>query len=155
MTDPSDIKAAREHRRLVDRLLSDAIPGAASFAGLLPAIEGAGPTDVVLSLRRLRQHGSLQAAADALIVDASHQADQLPEIKQPVTLPLPHPLDSEWRFAPGSVDELVSRLLETMSAGDELRQLVRLLARAAAAEYVRGHAADEAALPIRSGETRR
>ena len=120
MTDPSHIATARKHQRLIDRLLVDAIPGATSFAALLPAMEGAGPADVVLGLRRLRQDGGLQAAADALILDASKQAGRLPEIDQPAALPLPHPLDSEWRFAPSSVDELTGRLLEATSAGDEL-----------------------------------
>ena len=120
MTDPLHVVTSRKHRRLIDRMLVDAIPGATSFAALLPAMEGAGPVDVVLGLRRLQQHWGLQAAADALILDASQQAGRLSGSDQPAALPLPHPIDSEWRFAPSSVDELTGRLLEATSAGDEL-----------------------------------
>ena len=120
MTDPSGIAAARDHRRLIDHLLADAVPGAARFAALLPAMAGAAPVDVVLGLRRIRQRGGMRAAAEALILDAERQSELLPAIEQPAALPLPHPLDSEWRFAPGSVDELVGRMLDATSPGDEL-----------------------------------
>lgn len=120
MTDPSGIISARDHRRLIDRLLADAVPVAASFAALLPAVAGAGPTDVLLGLRRIRQRPGFKAAANALIIDAARQGSPLPAVEQPAALPLPHPLDSEWRFAPGSVGELVRRLLDATSSGDEV-----------------------------------
>lgn len=120
MTDPSDIAAAREHRRLVDRLLADAVPGVDCFAALLPSMQGAGPADVLLGLRRMRDNPDLRAAAEALLLDASTRSKLQPTVDQPAALPLPHPLDSEWRFAPTCVEEIVGRLLDATSPGDEL-----------------------------------
>lgn len=120
MTDPSGTSAARDHRRLIDRLLADAAPGANCFAALLTGMAGAGPADVFLGLRRMRERSELQAVADALIFDAGRRAHLLPATDQPASLPLPHPLDSEWRFAPSSVDDLVGRLLDATGPGDEL-----------------------------------
>lgn len=120
MTDPSRIAAARDHRRLIDRLLVDAVPGASHFAALLPSMQGAGPADVLLGLRRMRENAGLRPAAEALLLDAARQADRQPLVDQPAALPLPHPLDSEWRFGPTSVAEIVGRLLAATAPGDEL-----------------------------------
>ena len=120
MTDSSGISAARDHRRLIDRLLADAAPSADCFATLLAGMAGAGPADVFLGLRRIRERGELQAVADALMRDAGRRPHLLPANDQPASLPLPHPLDSEWRFTPSSVDDLVGRLLDATSPGDEL-----------------------------------
>lgn len=120
MTDPADVETVRAHRRLVDRLLLDAVPRASTFRQLLPRMAGAGPIDVLQGLARMRQLEGARALAEQLILDASGAAEGWPAVDQPAMLPLPHPLDSEWRFCSDSVGALMDRLLSWTAPGDEL-----------------------------------
>ena len=120
MTDPADVESARAHRRLLDRLLWDAVPAVGTFRQLLPLMAGAGPVDVLQGLVRLRAVEGIGTRAEQLIRDASATPSGGSVVDQPAALPLPHPLDSEWRFCADSVDALVSKLLSTTMPGDEL-----------------------------------
>lgn len=111
---------AGAHRRLIDRLLLAAVPSAASFGALMPAMAGAGPADVMAGLDRLARSGKMTALASGLLIDARCTGATPLAEAQPTALPLPHPLDFEWRFSSATIDQLAARLIEATSAGDEL-----------------------------------
>src|SRR5688572_13731084 len=95
-------EAAQKHRHLVDRHLAVALAGTDCFAELLPRIAGAGPADVLQGLNRMRRNDGVRAQLDALLLDAWGVKGRMPPVDQLATLPLPHPLDSEWRFSADS-----------------------------------------------------
>lgn len=77
-----------------------AADGVSSFRGFLPNLPGVYPTDVLSSLRRLVKSGRL---AKGVFVDALAEISLPPARpfvqRQSDGLPLPHPLDFDWRFA--------------------------------------------------------
>lgn len=88
--------------------------GATDFGALLRALPGVYPTVAVASLRRLRDRGR---ASPALVAALECQAATGRPAAAPSPaddLPLPHPLNYEWRFATDSARRLL-HLAEALS----------------------------------------
>jgi hypothetical protein len=77
-----------------------------SFDDLVRMLPGVYPTDVRAALKRLEHSGGLSVAALERLGRRSQ--------REPVTaaavgdLPVPHPLDYDWRFSPSAVDRLAT-----------------------------------------------
>lgn len=115
-----DLPTLLSHRRLIDQLLLASVPDATSFSDLMSVMDGAGPADVIDGLRRHAGSHDMAFQIESLLADALLTGTTPLASRQPETLPLPHPLDSEWRFASDTVDELLGRLIEATRPGDEL-----------------------------------
>lgn len=96
------------------------VGGATSFSALLFQLPAIYPTEVLLSLERLVTAGRI-----ALHVAAEARRQATEQVALPVEgrslLPVPHPLDYEWRFTPDASRELLNRATElTSTDGDVL-----------------------------------
>lgn len=93
--------------------------GAASFSALLHRLPAIYPTEVLLSLERLATAGLIEprVAAEARR-QAGERAASLVEGRS--LLPVPHPLDYEWRFTPDASRELLDRAIALTSPGGDL-----------------------------------
>lgn len=104
----------------VDSLTKAAImDGASSFAALLHSLPGVYPTEVLASLDRLLGEQAIDAAVAAAIrqqagVNAAASVDGRS------LLPLPHPLDYEWRFTPDAARALLNRASDLTHSGSDL-----------------------------------
>jgi hypothetical protein len=104
----------------VDGLTLTAVQGGVgSFAALLHQLPGVYPTEVLASLDRLRGRALIDAAIAAGIADeAVDNGATLVEGRS--LLPLPHPLDYEWRFTPDAARALLDRAAALTHPGDDL-----------------------------------
>ena len=102
----------------VDAWVSDALAaGKATFGEILCVLPGVYPTEVLPSLRRITAAGGLQPdRLDAIERDASRH--RTPVRRGIDWLPLPHPLDFEWRFSRESCAALLARA-NALSRRDE------------------------------------
>src|SRR5215207_7483846 len=86
----------------VDQWILQALAaGAASFDELLVALPGVYPTLVRAALDRLATVSGLRSDAHARLQRRSHR--NLPVVhyrQRSQVLPIPHPLDYDWRFTP-------------------------------------------------------
>ena len=102
-------------QKVVDGLVAEAAPRCPTFEGLVLALPGVLPDEALASLRRLSQ----RIDVDRLVRDAAtDRCDVL--VNQVAVLPLPHPLDSEYRFDAATASRLAAILLEATRPGDEL-----------------------------------
>ncbi len=98
----------------LDGWVDEGLTRAATFGDLVRALPGVTPDEALRSLARLRDD-----RADALAADA--RVDRAPRlIDQCGALPLPHPLDSEFRFDVPTARRLADVLLEVTAPGDEI-----------------------------------
>ena len=95
-------------RTFVDRAVADALRGgASSFAALLQALPSIYPTEALAALDRLGPVGLIDA--DVLVRlrgQAAARPFERPEGQS--LLPLPHPLDFEWRFTRDASRDLLN-----------------------------------------------
>lgn len=94
--------------KFVDELTLSAVHhGITTFAGLLHRLPSVYPTQLLTSLDRLLDQG---AVANSLVASIRGEATacpgDLPEGRS--LLPLPHPLDFEWRFTPDASRDLLN-----------------------------------------------
>ena len=82
-------------------LLEDEV---SSFDALVCRLPGVYPTDVQAGVDRLRRRGELDAAT---VFRLRRRVLQEARVSVPSLLPVPHPLDYDWRFNGDSVDRLV------------------------------------------------
>lgn len=82
--------------------------GATTFETLLRRLPAVYPTEVLASLDRLATRGAIPVA---VAYDARRQAgrNSATSIEGRSLLPLPHPLDFEWRFTPDAARALLNR----------------------------------------------
>lgn len=93
--------------------------GAKSFEALLRRLPGVYPTDLLASVDRLVAQGAL----DAMSADAIRQQSQVKggrPAEGRSLLPLPHPLDFEWRFTSESSRNLLDLAAALTLPGDDL-----------------------------------
>lgn len=93
--------------------------GASSFSALLHRLPAIYPTEVLSSLERLAATGVIEpwVAAEARR-QAGERAESLVEGRS--LLPVPHPLDYEWRFTPDASRELLDRATALTPPGGDL-----------------------------------
>lgn len=86
----------------IDRLvLAEVQVGTVSFSELLQSLPSIYPTEVLAALNRLAEGGRLsEELCNYLHRDAERRPGRPPDGR--CLLPLPHPLDYEWGFAPDS-----------------------------------------------------
>jgi hypothetical protein len=104
----------------VDDLIKAAImDGATSFAPLLRHLPGVYPTEVLMSLDRLVGGKAIDPAVAALIRrQAATNSTAVVEGRS--LLPLPHPIDYEWRFTPDAARSLLNRAAGLTHTGGDL-----------------------------------
>ena len=104
----------------VDGLICAAISnGATNFATLLHGLPAVYPTELLASLDRLAAGGMITSA---LAASVRHQAAASGSdvIEGRSLLPLPHPLDFEWRFTPDTARLLLNRAAEMTPDGSDI-----------------------------------
>lgn len=106
--------ALNDFERFVDRLTAQLVSYSPTFEALVTAMPGVLPDEALASLRRIAGSSASRLIADA----ARDRADSI--IDQCRQLPLPHPLDSEFRFDATTAAILATELVETTRSGDEI-----------------------------------
>jgi hypothetical protein len=103
----------------VDRFAAAAAPRCKTFGQLVGALPGVVPDETLASLRRLSRGSRNWQHLDRLVADAKR--DRAPAIlNQGHGLPLPHPLDSEFRFDEETALRLTGALVAATRDGDEI-----------------------------------
>lgn len=104
----------------IDALTKAAITGgASSFSVLLNTLPSVYPTELLASLDRLAASGAISTlVAAAVRRDAATKKSAVAEGQS--LLPLPHPLDFEWRFTPDAARAMLNRAADMTPAGGEL-----------------------------------
>lgn len=104
----------------VDSLTKAAImDGAIGFAALLRSLPGVYPTEVLASLDRLAGDKAIDPAlAVSIRRQSAASAKDVAEGRS--LLPLPHPLDYEWRFTPDAARSLLNRAADLTSHDGDL-----------------------------------
>ena len=106
----------------VEQWVLQALVGRLSWPDLLRGLPGVYPSDVLGTLARLEARGTLSESqlevVSTVVALASARGRECPPPLQPWRtngrpLPVPHPLDFEWRFTAESADLLVDRCTET------------------------------------------
>ncbi|MCC8935621.1 hypothetical protein H8A99_03695 [Bradyrhizobium sp. Arg68] len=104
----------------VDDLVKAAIvDGTTSFAALLHRLPGVYPTEALAALDRLLDGKAICPVAAASIRRQA-AANGAPVAEGRSLLPLPHPLDYEWRFTPDSARLLLNRAVDMTHMGGDL-----------------------------------
>ena len=106
--------------RRVDAWAAEAMRGGArTFGDLLHRLPGVYPTELLASLDRLVAKGALDGASAATMRQQCEVKDGLPAEGRSL-LPLPHPLDFEWRFTSETSRTLLDQAVALTRPGDEL-----------------------------------
>lgn len=93
--------------------------GASGFADLLLRLPSVYPAEVLDALDRLSYKGRLpKIAQERLRHEARQRPLSLPEGRS--LLPLPHPLDYEWRFTPNTSRKLLDCAADLTSSGSDI-----------------------------------
>lgn len=104
----------------IDGLTEAAIvAGITSFAALLQRLPGVYPTELLASLDRLRARDAIDPTV-AVSVHRQAAINSAAVVEGRSLLPLPHPLDYEWRFTPDAARLLLNRAAELTRAGGDL-----------------------------------
>lgn len=105
------IRETQFHARIDDLVAIALASGSSTFEGLLRSLPGVWPVDALAALKRLEGAGRLLASiAVQLAQEAGNATYPVPAYSD---LPVPHPLDFEWRFTSST-----SRIL--LSIADDL-----------------------------------
>lgn len=103
-----------------DNLTKAAIlDGATGFAELLRRLPGIYPTEVLASLDRLASDKSIDPAV-AAVIRRQAAVNGAAVVEGRSLLPLPHPLDYEWRFTPDAARSLLNRTADLTRPGGDL-----------------------------------
>jgi hypothetical protein len=106
-------------RAFVDRFAAIMSPDCETFGQLVGALPGVLPDETLASLRRLNRSSDNLQHIKRLLADA--RRDRAPSIlNQGPGLPLPHPLDSEFRFDENTAGWLADALVAATHDGDEI-----------------------------------
>lgn len=100
--------------QFVDNLAVKFVEHSPTFEAFVAALPGVLPDEALAALRRIGGRNAQRLAADA----ATDRAG--PIIDQCALLPLPHPLDSEFRFDAPTARILATALVNSTKPGDEL-----------------------------------
>jgi hypothetical protein len=104
----------------VDSLTKAAIvEGATRWAALLRRLPGVYPTEVLGSLDRLVGDNAIDPIVAASIRRQA-TANGAAVVEGRSLLPLPHPLDYEWRFTPDAARSLLNRAADLTHTGGDL-----------------------------------
>lgn len=99
---------------LIDKLVRHEVHRAATFEDYVRSLPGVPPDEALAALLRLGDAHAQRLAKDARVDHAEPLVDQCS------LLPLPHPLDSEFRFDGASAATLAEALIASTSEGDEI-----------------------------------
>lgn len=108
------IEGCGEFVAFVDELALKLVDSSPTFESFVAALPGVLPDEALSALRRIGGPNAERLATDAATDRAGHLIDQC------AMLPLPHPLDSEFRFDEATARMLASALVEATKAGDEI-----------------------------------
>jgi len=108
------IKGCGEFVTFVDELAMKLVDHSPTFESFVAALPGVLPDEALSALRRIAGPNAERLAADAATDRAGDFIDQC------AMLPLPHPLDSEFRFDEATARILARALVEATRAGDEI-----------------------------------
>jgi hypothetical protein len=104
----------------IDALTNAAIAGgASSFSALLHMLPSVYPTELFASLDRLAASGAISTLVAAELRREA-AASRSVVIEGRSLLPLPHPLDFEWRFTPDAARAMLNRAADMTPAGGDL-----------------------------------
>jgi hypothetical protein len=95
-------------------LIARGIDAGADFPTLCRNADGASPISIASALSTLNGSIALRERAMQLSADVATDFDQRPELDR--RLPVPHPLDFDWRFSSATAEDLAARV--TRSAGE-------------------------------------
>ena len=120
MKPKSKIEQRAAFQAFVDRSILAAVSaGTTSFDALLCSLPSIYPTELLASVNRLSDSGAINPAT---VVSAHHEAStrrfEPPDGRS--LLPLPHPLDFEWRFTPDAARDLLNALSSLTAADDDV-----------------------------------
>ncbi len=107
-------RSEAEFADFIDNLATQLIDHAPTFESFVAAMPGVLPDEALASLRRMNGPQAERLATDA----ANDRAGSI--IDQCAALPLPHPLDSEFRFDEMTARILARGLIEATRSGDEI-----------------------------------
>lgn len=104
----------------VDTWIADALAeGLVDYAGLLRRLPGVYPTELLASLDRLAAAGTIDTALPAAVRhEAKYGLASGAEGRS--LLPLPHPLDFEWRFTADASRALLNQAADLTPAGGDV-----------------------------------
>lgn len=105
-----------EFDAFVDRAVLGASAAATDFSALLEALPGIGPTDAVRAL----ETGGRDPHVRRLLADARKPGMPTLPFDQVTALPLPHPLDMEWRFTDATAESLLANAIAVTRDGDAI-----------------------------------
>jgi hypothetical protein len=108
------IEGCREFSAFVDDLARKLVDHSATFESFVAALPGVPPDEALSALRRIGGPRAERLAADASTDRAGDLVDQC------AMLPLPHPIDTEFRFDAATARTLARELVEATKAGDEI-----------------------------------
>jgi hypothetical protein len=115
----TDFGETNRFEAFVDGLVASIASTCGTFCELVGRLPGVPPEEAAASLRRLSQGSGDRPQFERLAADA--RRDREPSILgQGRGLPLPHPLDSEFRFDEKTAQELASALISATRDGDEI-----------------------------------
>jgi hypothetical protein len=119
---------AQSYDELVDRWVYGAVTrGVTTFNSLVAALPGVYPTVVRDSLQRLIATGKLTnhnfASATVELGIERSELTQPSESCHSIVLPIPHPLDFDWRFGDSAVKYLLDTCLELTNPSDKIALL--------------------------------
>ncbi|CCJ05607.1 hypothetical protein [Methylocystis sp. SC2] len=101
----------------VDDLIQTAIRnGTTSFAALLHRLPSVYPTELLASLDRLAGSKAIDTTV-AVSIHRQAATNGTTAVEGRSLLPLPHPLDYEWRFTPDAARSLLSRAADLTPSG--------------------------------------
>jgi len=121
--------AAQVHERVLDVLIAGTAARCDSFADLLAGLPGVGPDESAATLRRLAAASLIDpAAAGRLIPAAEPVAAPVPATATPPgeaqacvgegsVLPVPHPLDYDWRFTRSAASSFMAHCIQLTGPG--------------------------------------
>jgi hypothetical protein len=116
--------AVQAHRLVIDVLVADAAARCASFGDLLCHLPGVPPDEAASALGRLAALHVIDPAAAARLAPATQQTRPGGEDDgENSVLPVPHPLDYDWRFSAGTAKWLRSQCVQSSRPGDTVALL--------------------------------
>ena len=108
-----DLPADGAFELFVQDEVGGAMSQAADFRALVAALPGIGPADALRALGRMHEH----PAAEVLLASATRKEPPR-TLAQGAHLPLPHPLDLEWRFSENCARTLLNKVIESSGEGE-------------------------------------
>lgn len=112
------------HRLVIDVLVADAASRCASFGDLLTHLPGVPPDEAAWALDRLTASRLIDPAAAARLAPATQSAWVRDEDDgETRMLPVPHPLDYDWRFTPDTAQRLHVQSVQLSRPGDTIALL--------------------------------